>query len=59
MEAGGPILVRLIPEQNKVEFYYNNRKQAEYTLEKENIKNMKQIKAYAVVAGEGAIVEFV
>jgi len=49
----------VLADQNTVEFYYNDKKQAEYQCEKMKFKNMKTIRARAWVCGEGGVVEFV
>ena len=61
MVTAGVIVVRVNAKENTVEFYYNQRKQAQYTL-KASIKDMKWIKAVAgtkAPKGEPAVVEFI
>ena len=62
MVTPGVIVIRVIEKENTVEFYYNHKKQAQYTLKEASIKDMKWI--YAVAAtkapkGEPAVFEFI
>ena len=60
MVTAGVIVVRVNAKENTVEFYYNQRKQAQYTLKEASIKDMKRICAAAATyapKGEPAVFE--
>ena len=60
--VNGVIVVRVNAKENTVEFYYNQRKQAQYTLKEASIKDMKRIKAAATAyapKGEPGVFEFI
>ena len=59
MELPGVFLIRVLADQNRVQFYYNNRKQYEYQFKELKFKNMKAVRAWARVCGQGSIVELV
>ena len=58
MLVPGVFVIRVLADQNAVQFYYNDRKQAEYQCKALKFKNMKKIRARAGVY-EGGVVEFV
>ena len=59
MDSAGVIAIRVHTQNNTVQWYYNARHQAEYTLKHGNIKDMKDIRAGASVWRIGDIVELV
>ena len=58
MDTAGVIAIRVDTQNNTVQWYYNARHQAEYTLKHGNIKDMKDIRAIVWVY-DGDIVELV
>ena len=62
MVTAGVIVVRVNAKENTVEFYYNQRKQAQYTLKEASIKEMKRITVASgtyAPKGEPAVFEFI
>ena len=62
MSLPGVFVIRVLADQNAVQLYFNDKKQAEYQFEALKFKNMKKIRAVAGVKGvkgEGGVVEFV
>ena len=59
MSLPGEFVIRVLADQNTLQFYYNDSKQYEYQFKALKFKNMKTIRARALVYGEGGIVEFV
>ena len=55
----GSIVVRVDKEENTVEWYYNQKRQAVYKEEKFKIKDMKAIVAKVAVWRPGGIIEFI